>query len=254
MILKKLKYKNKVALIILILLLLGASPVKEIQILFKDGSIQEYEYLNFNSRYIRIKNKETIEKIFIKDIISFKPKRHLGKMIELDKIIITEEDVYYGYLLSLDSNSIHIGDEYNNYTILLNSIQETLDYESYERSVGMSRLGAFWRSALFPGWGQVYSDRTIGILYSVGFTVGLFSTFYSYTMKENYNSQYISSKYEDENKYTQYKKWNEYMFYSIYFTGIIYTLNLLDVTIFYKNSLESIKYKEFHGIGIEKKF
>jgi len=51
--------------------------------------------------------------------------------------------------------------------------------------------GALWRSAVAPGWGQFYKQRTgWGYVYSLSFGAGLVTSVTSLVLWQNYNSRY----------------------------------------------------------------
>lgn len=240
--------------LILIICSTSLSATKKILITFKNGKTHEYNYSRFNANNITIIEDGVSKDIPMSSISSFKPQRNIGAMVNFNKVIISGDNAYYGYLLKLDNKNIFVGDKYTNYRIPLKNIDQTLDYEQYDSYINMSRLGSMWRSAIFPGWGQIYNNRDYGIIYSVLFTGSLFSSFYCYTQKENYDAQYSGSKYTDIGAYDSAKKWEQYMMYSLYAAASVWTINILDATLFYENKYESLKDKTFHGIGIKIKF
>jgi len=112
-----------------------------------------------------------------------------------------------------------------------------------------TRLGAIWRSAFFPGWGQFYRKRTekgwyfTAINFTLGATLGL-SAWQAVSNWNQYSSLTIATMGEFNSAYSSYKLW-DYVFWTSVFSAMgYYTWNLIDAWFFteFKFSKERIAF------------
>jgi len=93
------------------------------------------------------------------------------------------------------------------------------------------RPGAGWRSALIPGWGQIYKgQKTRGLLIGSAFAAGIISTLFSYTQESRYHDKYLESivQKEIDDNYQTYNQWYKTRRSLLVFTGIVWTLGIAD--------------------------
>jgi hypothetical protein len=93
------------------------------------------------------------------------------------------------------------------------------------------RPGAAWRSALLPGWGQMYKNqRSRGIIVSSAFLGSAIITATAFYFEENYHQDYLNSQSQSdiEKNYDKYNNWYKVRRSFTWITASIWLLNLAD--------------------------
>ena len=93
------------------------------------------------------------------------------------------------------------------------------------------RPAAAWRSALLPGWGQIYKHQPVkGYIFGGAFLTGLIFTSGALIKENDYQDKYLNSDdpAEISDLYDRYNSWSKIRRGAMYTTAVIWLLNFSD--------------------------
>jgi hypothetical protein len=107
---------------------------------------------------------------------------------------------------------------------------ESLAYTRYIY-IDDPRPGAGWRSAILPGWGQIYKNqKRRGIIFGSSFWVTALITGVAYYFEDQYHQDYINSQTPEDidTNYDKYNTWYKVRRSFSWITASIWILNIAD--------------------------
>lgn len=93
------------------------------------------------------------------------------------------------------------------------------------------RPGATWRSAIIPGWGQIYKkQKRRGIVFGASFFSSAIMTGIAYSMEDKYHQDYLNSQEvsDIDNNYAKYNDWYKIRRSLSWITAGIWIANIAD--------------------------
>ncbi len=109
--------------------------------------------------------------------------------------------------------------------------QNRLQYVDRYMFIEDLRPAAAWRSALLPGWGQIYKHQPVkGYIFGGTFFTGLIVTAGALIKENDYRDKYLNSNdpAEISDLYDRYNSWSKIRRAAMYTTAVIWLLNISD--------------------------
>lgn len=212
-----------------------------------EEKVETLPVIDANTNYITIIRYGQKTKISMEMVESLQAKDAWDNDASFKRVIMTTDMEYYeGYIIYQDRNKItvQIGDGIK--SIQVKQIRDIINANDFFIEKNKSAYGALWRSALYPGVGQLYtSNRMIyGVTYMAFFSLSMVSGVYFYTSGQNYYDQYKKSKYKDTASYKKYYTFTGIAYVSFFSAICIYVWNVFDAYIFFTYKYDVLNKEE----------
>lgn len=197
----------------------------------------EYLVLDVNNDSMTVIKEGGNIKIPLADIESYEIKDSNSTPISFKKIVfMTDNNYIEGYIIYQDRKKISVQIDKDITSLEIKQIRDIISADDFYREKGKSARGAAWRSALYPGLGQLYThDRQwFGIAYMTLFTVSLPSGIFFYMTGQDYYDRYKKSKYKETQYYKSYYRYTGLAIFCFVTAFTIYVWNIADAYLFFR--------------------
>lgn len=156
-------------------------------------------------------------------------------------IILTNKTYYTGVILYQDRNKISIEVQGNVNSFNNEDIIDMVSEQDFRNEQNRSKWKAAGFSCLFPGAGQVYSNRYwSAFAFGSAFLTASALSVYSYYSSKTYWDKYEQSNYRNRNQYNKYKKRMQISQASLVCAFGVYGINIIEAYTNFKYKYDAL--------------